>query len=460
MPHPETGTRIVLTRRNLLRGAMLAVPVGLALGSTTPAFGATTAGGRPYGPDGSHWPDRTPLLTERFDWTTDVAPTWAAIGGAITTAAQSYPNGKVLIRVAPGTIAAGRGAGSTATGVLQAIGATGRAHRILVVPRDGWGTVTAAGSAETSDGYAFVGVNGVTLAGFDFVNKQVLVRGCQDFALAWSTFDVLNVTANKGADAADIQFVECVLPNVRSTGTENDRMAFRVADDNSIRRLTMSGCYVAPSYKAAGSSSHTDTLQTSRSGGTGGIQDLTFQDCIFFQSSSQVLQLADTSGVVVRRSAFLGGLRGVDRYPIASGLHTMTGQNTLWGSAAAVSLTDSLILGSVNRGWQITSASGNVVAVASSSGLPAGYSAAPSYVDRTVPMGAAWYAANAPMPDAARLRTIWAALGSAGAAAAAPAAPPAPTVQPTPTPTPTPTPAPAPTPTPTPTRRWWWGWGR
>jgi hypothetical protein len=451
-----------VSRRAVVRGAMWSAPLALAALAAPSVLAQplsqVPAGVRPrtalaaasgiYGPDGSHWPQRTPLPDDDFDWSPEVAPTWTAIAAAITTAVQSYPRGKVKIRVKPGTIAAGRGAGSSATGALQAIGATGRTHRILVVPRDGWGTVTAAGSAETSDGYAFVGVAGVTLAGFDFTGKQVLVRNSRDFALAWSTFDVLNITANKGLDAADVELVECVLPNARQAGEEIDKMAFRVADNNSIVGVRMLGCYVAPSYKAAGSSSHTDTLQTSRSSGTGGIKGLAISDSIFFQSSSQMLQFADTSDVALERSAFIGGLRGVDRHPIADGRHVMTAQNTLWGSAANVRLADSLVLGSVTSSWALTSVSGTVVAAPSTTLLPSGFTAAPEYLDRTAPMGAAWYSEFCPLPSRARLAAIWSGLVP-GSRPDAPA--------PTPTATPAPTATPSPTPTPT---RLSWRWGR
>lgn len=363
-----------------------------------------------FGPTGSHWPERTPRVDDDFDSVVDVDPSWSAIGAAIATATAQHPQGKVKIQVRPGRFAAGNGANSSDRGVIADAGQSGRPWRVLVVPRDGWGSVTASGSVATSnsEGYAFVGVRGVSLVGFDFTDQGVLVRNCQDFALGWSTAAKLNVTAN-GADVTDVELVECVVPNV---GTDSsDTMAFRLANGYSIDGLRMLGCYVAPSYKPAGSGSHTDTLQTSRTG-SGTHRNLTLRDCVFFQSSSQALMFADTSSVTLDHVAVLGGLRGTDRYPIAAGQHTMTAENALWGGASSVDAANSLLLGSISSWWSFSSVTDTVVSQTPSSSVSSGeFTTDSRYADRTSTMGSDWYAQNCPEPDRSRLSAVWSELG-------------------------------------------------
>ncbi len=363
-----------------------------------------------FGPTGAHWPSRTPRPDDAFDAVVDVDPSWSAIAAAITTAAADHPDGTIKIRVRPGTFPGGNGAGSSNTGVLDGIDLAGRSSRVLVVPRDGWGTVTPAATYASGQakGYSFVGVSGVALMGFDFLDHTVLVRNCRDFALGWSTSGRLNVTANR-ADVTDVELVECVIPVAASGDT--DTMAFRLANGYSIDGLTMAGCYVAPSYKALGSSGHTDTLQTSRTG-AGTHRNLTFRDSVFFQSSSQAVLLADAFGVTVDHVAVLGGLRGTDRYPIGADQYVMTGENALWGNPQDVAVTASAILGSIDADCSFASVADSIASKQTSATIASGsFFVDDTFADRTAAMGDAFCDAHCPLPDSGRLATIWSALG-------------------------------------------------
>ena len=421
-------------RRDVFRAAMLAVPAfavaqtmmpGRASATTidpscevpadpvpTPAPEAPASATGAYGPAGSHWPARTPEPGDAFDLVVEVEPNWWTIQNAIADAIQQQPQGKIKIAVKPGVFDYGYGAGSTDYGVLHGINAGGRTWRVLVVPRDGWGTVTASGTIAqaSSRGYAFVSVSGISVVGFDFSGQAVLVRDAQDFALAWSTVGQLNITANN-ANTSGVEFVECVLPN--QVDDDTDRMAFRIANNYSIDGVSLLGCYVAPAYKAAGSSSHCDTVQASRSSGSGGIRNLRFEDSVFFPSSSQVLMMERTSGVSLAHSAFIGGLRGTGRYPIGAGRHVMTAQNTLWGKTTDpvtnATASDSFIAGSI-RGWNFASASNTVVSHTPPTPASGEFTVDDAYAAADQPLPQGWYDANCPMPDAARLATIWAAL--------------------------------------------------
>lgn len=361
-----------------------------------------------YGPNGGHWPSQTPAMSDAFVYDVEVACTWTAIAAGIAAAPAS---GNARVRVRPGTLPAGGGSGSSVTPIPLATTSASRTSKVLVVPRDGWGTVE--GSLGSSSGYSFA-MRNVALMGIDFSGQSVLLRSCVNAAAGWSTFAVLNVTAN-ASDVSAIELVECVLPD--SLPLDGDRMAFRIADGSSIDGLTMSGCYVAPAYKASNSDAHSDSLQISRSNGTSRVSNVTFVDTVFFQSSSQVLQFAITDGVTLRRTAVIGGLRGTGRYPISADRHTNEGENALWGagdSASDVTMADCVILGSINSSWKFTSISNTVTSKALSSGTAVGQGGVtvdPQFASRTTPLPTAWFDANCPLPSPSRLASIWSALG-------------------------------------------------
>ncbi len=154
-------TRMHLGRRGLLKGGLLAVSAlvfGVRGGGEARGGAAVvpqqTAAGAIFGPDGSHWPSRTPRVDDTFAAVVEVPPDWTAIARAISDAVSRHPMGKVKIAVTPGAMPTGGGAGSSAPGVLHGLGNAGRDWRILVVPRDGWGTVTAAGTVDGNQGYS------------------------------------------------------------------------------------------------------------------------------------------------------------------------------------------------------------------------------------------------------------------------------------------------------------------
>lgn len=371
---------------------------------------ATTGGGgsvgsrvASYGPNGTHWPTNTPLPTATFAYDVEVDPTWTAIQAAITAAPAS---GNARIQVRPGVMPAGNGNGSTDAPTMSG-GPTSRASKILIVPRDGFGTVTMNAAStiasQGSNGYSFSLAN-VAMLGFDFRNQGVVLRSCQQFAIGWGRFGVLNVTGN-AANSLNNELIECVLPD--QIDSESDHSAVRVANGYSVLGLKYAGCYFAPSYKANGSSSHCDTIQFS-STGSGGFDDVVFEDTILFQSSSQTLQLATVDTITFDHSAFIGGLRATGRFPIASGRHVMVGQNTLWGGAQdARSLGSTVVMGSINSAVVFTSVTSSVCSTQTA--LPSGWTVNTAY-DGQSTLQTAWMDANSPVPSAAYLASIWAAL--------------------------------------------------
>jgi hypothetical protein len=358
-----------------------------------------------FGPNGTHWPDFTPLRADTFVYDVEVDATWTAIGTAITNAPAS---GNARIRVRPGTLPVGYGANSTDTGVLQGIGSATRTTRILITPRDGFGTVVGQGTiaAGDSQGYGFVNLGGITLHGFDFSGQVVNFRNCRNSALAWSTIGLGNVVANGSSGVDGFQMVEVVAAT--QLDAEIDRMAVRTGSSggNTIVNLDFLGCYFAPVYKANGSSAHCDTLQFSGTGGS--ITKVLFKDTAFFQSSSQVIMCERLGELTIDNTAMIGGQRAISRYPIAGGRHVMVGQNTLWGGSINAVAKDSYILGSVSSSHSFDSVTNTIVP--QSVGAPVGsgsFTVDSGYAPfDSLPGG--WLNTNIPLPDGTRLSTIWA----------------------------------------------------
>lgn len=395
-------------------GGGASIPITVPVGEPEPVAAL-------FGPSGTHWPDRTPRVNDTFDHVVEVDPVWDQVETAIRDAHAAYPNGKIKIAVRPGQFGIGNGAGSTKDGVLHTVGAEGRDWRILVVPRDEWGTVTGSGGiGKTDEGYAFVDIHGVTLVGFDFTGQSTLVRNCTDFALAWSTFGTIGITANHSLDLRNVELVECVLP--QSIDTAADRIAVRAADGRVIEDLRLRGCYVAPSYKAAGDTTgHTDSMQIGASNSEGSrVRFVSISDTVMFPSSSQTFQTEYTDNITFSRSAVIAGLRGTGRYPLGPDRHVMRGENALWGggpnnsdAANGVVVEDSIIMGSVSSYWNFDRVTNTVISKPTSA-VPASGSFT---VDTTLPaqdtpLDPAWLNQYAPMPDPARLSQIWAELAA------------------------------------------------
>jgi len=172
--------------------------------------------------------------------------------------------------------------------------------------------------------------------------------------------------------------------------------------------LLFAGCYFAPAYKANGSSAHCDTLQFSVSSGSGQIDDLVFRDTILFQSSSQVMMLQGVNGISLDHSAFIGGLRGTGRYPIASGRHVMVAQNVLWGGAgSATSSNGSVVMGSMSSGYPWSGVTNSQCSTQVT--MPSGWTANSAW-DSQSTLQTSWINTNSPNPTPSYLASAWSSL--------------------------------------------------
>ncbi|GAA2979887.1 hypothetical protein JOD63_002865 [Microbacterium terrae] len=402
------------------RAALLllgALPAGVLLGCAPDAAPAARATPRPtpktttlatsgagptgalaaasYGPNGTHWPSRTPRATDTFDVVVEADCTWAAISKAIAYVDERSRDGAGAVLVKPGTLP-GNGAGSSSAPVIQLVGSSGRASRVLVAPRDGIGSITHTGSIRIDR------VKGVSFVGFWTHPNSVVLTSVEDVAWAWSKGQAFNATAGKGGPLSNVEFVECVTPDAKLT--ESDAWAFRTAG-NVLDGVSVIGCYIAPSYKPAGSTAHCDTLQLS---GDKAQANITLKDTVLFASTNAgFIPSGLAKNVMFDGSLLVAGDRMLQRYPVPAQANNFTS-----GAPAAVngsgtrgilSSRGSTFIGIVRGEWASVQSS----TISGSASVPVasgGFTSDPSLAK----IDAAWLERTVPVPSDDRLRAIWA----------------------------------------------------
>lgn len=365
--------------------------VGPAAASTPPEI---PDAGDLFGPTGHHWPSRTPRPYDAFDASVECECSWEAIAESITAVDAAAPDGTARVLVRPGTLPGG-GAGSTSEAVLEKIGREGRASRVLVIPRDGVGSVTMDGSIRID------AVIGVAFAGFWSFPRSVVLTSTRDFAWAWSKGQAFNITSGASGPSDDVEFVECVTPEASSS--DSDTWAFRTAD-NPYSNLSVRGCYLAPTYKPDDSSAHCDTLQLS---GNADKEGLLLEDTVLFASTNAgFIPSAGATGVVFDHSLLVGGDRMLERYPLPDGANDFTSglpaAVNAAGSVDQMSAKDSVFVGGV-RGTFLEVENSRSSAAEPPEATSGSFTSDPSLRD----IDAEWLEENAPMPTDERLQQIW-----------------------------------------------------
>lgn len=278
--------------------------------------------------------------------------------------------------------------------VLSNLGALGRASRILVTQRDGLGTVTFSNS------FRIVNVRGVEFAGFWPFPHSINLAGVQDFAWAYSKVLSLNITG-RVATTENIELVECVTPEA---GLRNhDTWAFRTME-YEYRKIAVTGCYIAPSFKEAGSREHVDTLQLS---GTRPQRDVTLHDtAIFASTNAGLIPSSAASNVLLDNSIIVGEDRMLIRFPLPAGANNFTSGYPIGvngqGTTNVLSANDSIIVGSARGTWD------NVTNTLASTTPSVRVTKGGFTINRwLVVQGASWIDARIPQPTDGYLVGIW-----------------------------------------------------
>ncbi|MWV49261.1 hypothetical protein GRS96_08220 [Rathayibacter sp. VKM Ac-2803] len=268
-----------------------------------------------FGPNGTHWPSITPWVTGDVDVEVEVDCSWSAISEAITTAiAEAGPSDTIRILVAPGELPGG-GAGSSSSPMMQDVGSLDRENRVLVYPRDGYGTVTTANS------WRILRVYGVTLAGI-VTNGAFLASGCSGSAVARIRTNAYNVYGVDNTDFTEnFELVEVVVPDAQLRNEDVSSMRTPTDGAGGLRYIYRIGCYTAPAYKEKGSDAHTDTVQFSGQGGNY-YGDITSIDCIDFASSNTAFQIGSAANVGYQHCMVVGGDVVKRVFPLPDGADT------------------------------------------------------------------------------------------------------------------------------------------
>lgn len=346
-----------------------------------------------FGPDGSHWPDHTPRSGHAH--VIDVTCSWTAIRDALRAVTDTQAAEGVLIRVAPGQLAAGSFL-SGSTPVLSSVGSAAWRRRVLVAPRDGYGTVRM-------DSGKLEAVDGVTIARF-ISSGRVTIRNSRNFSLVQCRLDLgFNVYADT-RDSSGIGLYEVVVPV--SAATEQDPCQYRAGAGYSMLDTELAGCYLAPQFRPVSSSAHLDTFQMF---GGGNYRALTIRDSVLFGSNNCALQVGGgaalgTPFVTLEHSLLVAQRYAVARYPVPAGA-AGGGSQAINGAGEPGQFyaTDSLLVGTLHatRWARVTDTRalpGTTNAVASG---------AWGAIDPAT-ITAAWLADRAPEPTDDRLARLWA----------------------------------------------------
>ncbi len=357
-----------------------------------------------FGPNGTHWPSNTPKPGAAIPNVLEVDCTWAAIKAAITAATDAQVEEGYHIKVAPGNLP-GNGSGSGSPAVLSTVGKTGLSKNILITPRDGWGTITITAGAR------ILAVKGVTFARFN--GHSVRFQDCPQTNWAQSKMSLGIYMQASGIDVTNCNFYEIVIPD--SAVSSADRMGFAAGNGRTISNCVIEGVYVAPLFRAAGSSAHMDTLQMY---GNGIYRGLTLRDSVLFGSANCAMQLGGvkasdpnvgTPFFTMEHTLLTSLSRAIAlRYPqlpdsdVPSLSQAINGAGEPWHMYAS----DSIVLGSMyTTKWNtVTNSRANIVDVATKHPATTGGWV---YDPALSSWGPADLDAVAPHPTDAYLASIW-----------------------------------------------------
>lgn len=314
-------------------------PTATTVPTATPDPSPTTATGsarpetlRSYGPNATHFPPETP-------WPGDIAANevvaecdWGAISRRVNgfTAAQVAEG--AIVRVKPGQLPGG-GSGSSSTPVLANVGDQEWTRNVLIVPLEGFGSVTIS-----ERGMRLEQCARLSLFGFVSEGGYVLTR-CVDIELGWSRYSAGNITRG----ARNVGMYELVLGFRRNA---DDTAAARPTETYEMTGITRHGCVFGSSVKPDGSDAHCDTFQLEGQG-TGPFGPVRSVDCVDYGSSNSTFMLHPRLvSAEFDHCLLLGGQLPWQIFPLQAGDYAGE-PNAFSGGCEDVRLKDSIVAGAV-----------------------------------------------------------------------------------------------------------------
>lgn len=344
-----------ITRRDLMSASVLAAIATGAVGCTpdepvpTPSpppstpppapspRGMPTAQPSPtssYGPNGTHFPQELP-------WPGDLAAVeltatcdWDDIARQIHNLSADQVALGVVVRVEPGSLPGG-GSTSSAPPVLENIGDETWTRNVLIVPRDGFGSVTLA-----LPGARFEQCARLSFFGFESPAGFVLTH-CVGLQMGWSRFDTANITRG----GRDLAYYELVAGFRRDP---EDTASARPTETFEMTNISRHGCAFGPSVKPDRDSAHCDTIQLEGTG-AGPFGPFISVDCVDYGSSNAAILLHDRlSRAEFRHCMVLAGELSWQVYPLQDGDYRGE-PNAFSGGCRDVRVYDSVVAGAIGR---------------------------------------------------------------------------------------------------------------
>ncbi|MET0671882.1 MAG: hypothetical protein ABWY37_00140 [Microbacterium pygmaeum] len=287
-----------------------------------------------YGPNGTHFPAEVPWPGEVAALEIDARCDWVDIARRVQTLSAEEVMAGVVIRVAPGTLSGG-GWTSSAAPALAQVGNQTWGRNVLIVPRDGFGTVQIADAGARFDQCARL-----SFFGFESAGGFALTR-CVDFQVGWGRFDGMSITRG----GRNLALYELVLGFRRNA---DDTSAVRPTETFEMTNLSRHGCVTGPSIKPEGSDAHCDTIQLEGTG-TGAFGPIITVDCVDYGSSNATELLQDKlQRAEYHHSLILGGQLPWRIFPLQPGDY-QGDPNAFAGGCPDVRLYDSVVSGAIGR---------------------------------------------------------------------------------------------------------------
>ncbi len=262
-----------------------------------------------FGPNGSHWPGqqndgepenpnriKTPFMYDKNikNQIHVTAPiSWAKIDAALRSVSKTMADEGTVIWVAPGDLTGmgSRGSNDKSTPVLNDIDGESWNQRVLVAPRDGYGTVT------WKNGTRIYRVRGVAFAGF-IAEGGISFAANSRSALAWiNNKGLLGVNGHKPFWTHSVEIVE-VVRNVAAKSDVDSVTVYNIdgdANGGGMADFYFDGNYFAPVF--TDTDEHSDTLQFVKhkpaDNSMQGYGNMSFRDTAIFASTDCALQIGN-----------------------------------------------------------------------------------------------------------------------------------------------------------------------
>lgn len=323
-----------------------------------------------FGPSGSFWPRDTPDIRTGSGYTVypATACTWQAIYDKASTLTQTQIGNGAVITIPSGNLPNSTTDDSLSSRIFDGFNNANK-KRILIIAKNGWGSVTLNSSA------SFTNVQGIVFMGLKYANCTV--AGGRNFGLAWSSVETNSFYTNATAAGpiTNCTFDEMCIAR-ETILKNNDTAMMQGGGGNTINGVVIRGSYYGPTWIIDGDYDHsnppkkppikdgpyphTDTLQFSLAIGS----DITFQNTAIFASHNAGILGNSLARMKLDTCLLVGGdkVNVAGRHPFLQGgagypgsIEGPGGRPALLGAFVDPEAKDSIIIGSPKSRYKLVS---------------------------------------------------------------------------------------------------------